>query len=156
MKVKYYGDLIEKGSGGISLCGPTPRNSKMKSWREKALDILEGLNYDGTVYVPEEKDEGETFKNKDEQRLWERDCYINSDVIVFWVPRKFPSMLGLTTNVEFGYWLKTKKCIYGRPDGSYRTSYLDWLYKLEYGKDPINSLECLLKYAVDISKEARK
>ena len=70
------------------------------------------LNYDGIVYVPELKDDLQVFKNKEEQVLWERECYINSNVILFCVPRIFPSMLGLTTNVEFGYWLKSKKCIY--------------------------------------------
>ena len=98
------------------------------------------------------KNEISLFKTKDEQLSWERDCYINSNVILFWVPRKFPSMLGLTTNVEFGYWLKSKKCIYGRPDYAYRTDYLDWLYNLEYNKKPINSLEELLKQAVKMSK----
>ena len=58
----------------------------------------------------------------------------------------------ITTNVEFGYWLKRQKCIYGRPDGAYRTQYLDWLYNLEYNKEPINSLEELLKQAVKMSK----
>ena len=45
-------------------------------------------------------------------------------------------MLGLTTNVEFGYWLKSKKCLYGRLNNAYRTDYLDWLYKLEYEEEP--------------------
>ena len=138
MKIKYYGDKIEKSTRAISLCGPTPRNNKVTSWRKEALNILQNINYDGIVYVPELKDETPVFKTKDEQVSWE--------------PRKFPSMLGLTTNVEFGYWLKSKKCIYGRPDGAYRTHYLDWLYNLEYNKNPINSLEELLKQAVKMSK----
>ena len=152
MKIKYYGDKIEKSTRAISLCGPTPRNNKVTSWRKEALNILQNINYDGIVYVPELKDETPVFKTKDEQVSWERDCYMNSNVLLFWVPRKFPSMLGLTTNVEFGYWLKSKKCIYGRPDGAYRTHYLDWSYNLEYNKNPINSLEELLKQAVKMSK----
>lgn len=155
MEIKYYGDKVEKGKNSISLCGPTPRNNKTKSWRKEALEILQKLNYDGIVYVPELKDDVQVFKNKEEQVFWERECYINSNVILFWVPRKFPSMLGLTTNVEFGYWLKSKKCIYGRPDGAYRTSYLDWLYNLEYNKNPINSLEELLEQAIIMSREGR-
>lgn len=152
MKVKYYGDKIEENKKAISLCGPTPRNNKLISWRKEALEILQNIGYDGIVYVPELKNEMPVFKTKDEQVAWERDCYINSNVILFWVPRKFPSMLGLTTNVEFGYWLKSKKCIYGRPDGAYMVHYLDWLYNLEYNKKPINSLEELLKQAVKMSK----
>lgn len=35
MEVKYYGDKIEKSTKAISLCGPTPRNNKVTSWRKK-------------------------------------------------------------------------------------------------------------------------
>ena len=152
MKVRYYGDTIEKNKKAISLCGPTSKNNKITSWREEALDILKNIGYYGIVYVPEPKDAIPVFKTKDEQLFWERNCYINSNVILFWIPRKFPSMLVLTTNVEFGYLLKSKKCIYGRPNGAYRTQYLDWLYNLEYNKKPINSLEELLKQAVKMSQ----
>lgn len=155
MQIKYYGDKVENVKKAISLCGPTPRNNKTKSWRIEALNILQKLEYDGIVYVPELRDEIQVFKNKEEQALWERECYTNSNVIVFWVPRKFPSMLGLTTNVEFGYWLKSKKCIYGRPNGAYRTSYLDWLYNLEYNKKPINSLEELLEQTIIMCEEVK-
>ena len=130
-----------------------PRNNKVTSWRKEALDILQNIGYDGIVYVPELKNEIQVFKTKYEQVSWERECYINSNVILFWIPRKFPSMLGLTTNVEFGYWLKSKKCIYGRPDGAYRTDYLDWLYNLEYNQKPQNSLYELLKQAVKMSED---
>ena len=153
MKVKYYGDTIEKNKKSISLCGPTPRNNKVISWRKEALDILQNIGYDGIVYVPELKNEVQVFKTKYEQLSWERECYINSNVILFWIPRKFPTMLGLTTNVEFGYWLKSKKCIYGRPDGAYITDYLDWLYNLEYNQKPKNSLDELLKQAVKMSED---
>ena len=91
MKIKYYGDKIEKSTRAISLCGPTPRNNKVTSWRKEALNILQNINYDGIVYVPELKDETPVFKTKDEQVSWERDCYMNSNVLLFWVPRKFPS-----------------------------------------------------------------
>ena len=56
MKIKYYGDKIEKSTRAISLCGPTPRNNKVTSWRKEALNILQNTNYDGIVYVPELKD----------------------------------------------------------------------------------------------------
>ena len=55
MKIKYYGDKIEKSTRAISLCGPTPRNNKVTSWRKEALNILQNINYDGIVYVPELK-----------------------------------------------------------------------------------------------------
>lgn len=148
MEIRYYGDKITKDKKSISLCGPTPRNNKTESWRKEAINILKELKYNGIVYIPESKNNENIFKCKEEQLMWERNCYINSDLILFWVPRKFPNMLGLTTNVEFGYWLKSKKCLYGRPNNAYRTDYLDWLYKLEYTKEPYNDLKELLKEAI--------
>lgn len=153
MEIKYYGDEILPNQKAISLCGPTPRNNKTKSWRIDAIKILKKLNYDGIVYIPESNGEKLFFKNKEEQMMWERNCYINSNIIVFWVPRKFPNMLGLTTNVEFGYWLKIKKCIYGRPKNAYRTDYLDWLYNLEYHKKPYDTLEELITETVALLEE---
>ena len=46
MEVRYYGDTIEKNKKAISLCGPTPRNNKIASWRKEALDILQNIDYD--------------------------------------------------------------------------------------------------------------
>lgn len=50
-----------------------------------------------------------------------------------------------TTNVEFGYWLHSGKVVYGRPRNAHKTKYLDWLYKLDYDKDPYTDLETLLR-----------
>ena len=79
MQIKYYGYKEEKKKKEISLCGPSPRNNKIKSWRKDALEILKKLKYDGIVYIPELKDGIQVFKNKEEQLLWERECYINSN-----------------------------------------------------------------------------
>lgn len=149
MIVKYFCDEIEKNEKAIVLCGPTDRKNKTE-WRKQAIKILENLNFDGTIYIPEPNIKN--FENYIEQVEWERNCYIYAKVILFWVPRKFPDMPGLTTNVEFGYWLSTKKCIYGRPDWAERIRYLDWLYELEYNKKPFNNLEELLKEAINLAE----
>ena len=73
-------------------------------------------------------------------------------VIVFWVPRRIPEMSGFTTNVEFGYWLPSKKVIYGRPNEAQKNKYLDWLYELDYDKKPIDNLEELLKEAISMAE----
>ena len=57
-------------------------------------------------------------------------------------------MPGFTTNVEFGYWLSSKKVLYGRPDSACKVKYLDWLYELDYKKKPENHLEILLQNAI--------
>lgn len=69
----------------------------------------------------------------------------NATVILFWIPRKLPDMPGFTTNVEFGYWLHSKKVIYGRLNDATKTKYLDWLYKLDYNKNPHENLQEALK-----------
>lgn len=154
MQVKYYEDDIIENEKSIVLCGPTPRDTNTPSWRPEALKILKKLDYDGIVYVPEYKD-GKGYNSSFEKvkYTWERNTYLNSTVILFWVPREIPNMLGLTTNVEFGYWLKSGKCIYGRPDFAQRTRYLDWLYNLEYNKEPYNNLEELLKETIKLANK---
>lgn len=40
----------------IFLAGPTPRDYTVNnSWRTEAIEILKSLNYDGVVYIPEER-----------------------------------------------------------------------------------------------------
>ena len=67
---------------------------------------------------------------------------------MFWIPRSLPDMPAFTTNVEFGYWLHSGKVIYGRPDDATKIKYLDWLYKEDYNKIPINDLDELLKESI--------
>lgn len=147
IKIKYYTDEVAENEKSIALCGPTPRDNKTTSWRVEALQILEKLGFEGTVYVPEYSS-GQKYKSYVEQVEWERKVYLNCTIMVFWIPRHFPDMPGLTTNVEFGYWLKSGKCIYGRPENAERTRYLDWLYNLEYNKKPYNNLEELLHASI--------
>ena len=85
--------------------------------------------------------------------MWEREALTDATVIVFWIPRKLPEMPAFTTNVEFGYWLRSGKVIYGRPDDAAKIKYLDWLYKLDYEKEPFSNLEKLLKEAIELSDE---
>ncbi len=88
-----------------------------------------------------------TWKPKEDyvdQAMWEREALINATVVVFWIPRKLPEMPAFTTNVEFGYWLHSGKVVYGRPDATPKTKYLDWLYRVDYGVLPFNDLESLL------------
>jgi len=148
MKINYSDQKIKKSKKSIFLAGPTPRGKDVVSWRTEACKILEKLGYDGLVYVPEYS----TWKPKTDyvdQAMWEREGLTNATIIVFWIPRQLPDMPAFTTNVEFGYWLHTNKVLYGRPDDAEKIKYLDWLYKLDYNKDPINNLEELLKEAIN-------
>jgi len=150
MKINYSDQEVLKGGKSIFLAGPTSRDQSIPSWRKDACKILELLGFDGIVYVPEYS----TWKPKDgydNQAMWERNALTKATVILFWIPRKLPDMPAFTTNVEFGYWLHTGKVIYGRPDDAEKIKYLDWLYKLDYGLEPINDLETLIKQALTLT-----
>ena len=138
MIVNYSDQEIIKGEKSIFLAGPTPRGKDIISWRNEAIKILESLGFDGLVYVLEYSN----WKPKDsyvDQAMWERIGLTNASVIAFWIPRRLPDMPAFTTNVEFGYWLHTGKVVYGRPNDAEKIKYLDWLYKLDYNEEPIDS-----------------
>lgn len=149
MRVNFSDEVVLKGKKSIFLAGPTPREEKVASWRVDAVKKLEELGFDGVVFVPEYS----TWVPKTnyiDQANWEREALTEATVILFWIPRSLPDMPGFSTNVEFGYWLHSKKVIYGRPDGAPKTKYLDWLYKTDYNEEPFNDLDKLLEYAVEI------
>ncbi len=149
MRVNFSDEVVLKGKKSIFLAGPTPREEKVASWRVDAVKKLEELGFDGVVFVPEYS----TWVPKTnyvDQANWEREALTEATVILFWIPRSLPDMPGFSTNVEFGYWLHSKKVIYGRPDGAPKTKYLDWLYKTDYNEEPFNDLDKLLEYAMEI------
>lgn len=143
MIINYSDQEVIKNKKSIFLAGPTPRGQNVSFWRDEACKILEMIGFDGVVYVPEYS----TWKPKEDyvdQAMWEREALTNATVIAFWIPRKLPDMPAFTTNVEFGYWLHSGKVVYGRPSDASKIKYLDWLYKLDYDKEPCNDLVTLL------------
>lgn len=147
MILNYSDQKVLKGKKSIFLAGPTPRNKDTISWRTISCEIVEKYGFDGILYIPEYS----SWKPKEsyiDQAMWEREALMSATVIAFWIPRSIPNMIGLTTNVEFGYYLHTGKVLYGRPDNAEKIKYLDWLYELDYGKKPYNTLEDLLKNAI--------
>lgn len=137
------------------MAGPTPRDVNIDSWRTKACKKLEELGFDGVVYVPEYS----TWKQKADyvdQAMWERKALTEATVIMFWIPRSLSDMPAFTTNVEFGYWLHSGKIIYGHPNNAKKVKYLDWLYKMDYNKEPILNLDELLKESIKLADKLYK
>lgn len=150
-KLCYVDSLIDGNNKipSIFLAGPSPRNESQQSWRPQAIEAIQQTGFDGIVYIPELIDKS-SF-NYINQVEWEYTNLQNCTTIMFWVARRTPSFLGLTTNIEFGYWLAQNrhKIIYGRPDDADNIQYLDWIYKKHINDKPIyNDLDILAKATV--------
>ena len=147
MQIIYPDTPITEPSD-LYLAGPTPRDPDVLSWRIEALDILNQNHFPGIVCVPER----ESWKdyNYIDQVEWEYKGLQKALKIIFWVPRDLKTLPGLTTNVEFGYWLALRphNVYYGRPINAPKTRYLDWLYQKHTGHQPKDTLQSLLMEAL--------
>lgn len=152
MKILYSNQPYEFFQQSIFLAGPTPRRKEVTSWRPAALELLQALNYQGAVYVPEWIDFAPQI-DYISQVEWEFNALETAKVIAFWIPRNLETMPAFTTNVEFGRYSQSCRTLYGRPPDAPNTRYLDWLYEkmnCHYGIKrglPFTSLKELLEQA---------
>ncbi len=114
---------VELPAESIFLAGPSPRSNEEHNWRPHALAYLNDLAFNGTVYVPLPKD-GIWTNEYDSQVEWELKYLEECNVISFWIPRDKNDLPGFTTNVEFGMFAKSKKCVLGYPIGADKMKYL--------------------------------
>ncbi len=115
----------------VFLAGPTVRGNQphLTSWRFEAIDLFKQKNFDGNLIIPEFVSKTESDKGKLDIPIWEYNGLSQCGAIMFWIPRT-KELIGLTTNCEFGYWMARDrgKMIYGRPNDSYRNTYLDIMW----------------------------
>lgn len=153
MEVAYAKEERPEGyewTVSIFLAGPTPRGGdKSASWRPEAMRLLGEAGFKGVVFNPEPR--GEFHGDYADQIEWEQEKRAAADLILFWVPREMPDMPAFTTNVEFGEDYKSGKVLYGRPDGAFKTQYLDTLYR-QTGGEPASDLGVLVGQAVEFLK----
>lgn len=121
-------EIPSQSCDGIFLAGPTPRDESTPSWRPEALKILEELDYQGVVYVPESRN-WQPHDDYTGQIEWEWAALDKATNIAFWVPRSLPTMPAFTTNVEFGLHAKSGKAVLGYPPQAEKMRYLDALAK---------------------------
>jgi hypothetical protein len=88
----------------IFLAGPTPRKSYIKSWRPRALRMIQRYRQELVVYYPEPMIDGKWSPDADDHINWERAALIRSRAILFWVDRHLEHMPGFRTNTEWGFW----------------------------------------------------
>jgi len=120
-------DVYSKES--IFLAGPTYRSEKEGfqngGWRDDALDILQESGFDGTVYIPEFRDNTKPKNWAYEKQVgWELEALRFASVIVFWIPRDLVLLPAFTTNIEFGEWLDSGKIVVGAPEDAPKNRYV--------------------------------
>jgi hypothetical protein len=115
LKTIYTREKIEGDGPFIFLAGPTPRSPDVKSWRPEAIKIFEDLGFDGTLLIPENRDETKSEWDYLAQIKWEDDGLNIADCIMFWIPREMETMPALTTNIEWGRWESSGKVVLGFP-----------------------------------------
>lgn len=140
MKLYYYDNDINNIIGDtIFLAGPTvrPYQTHLTSWRKEAIEEFKKQGYAGNLLIPEFSDCDKVDTDKDIIVKWEYDGLHRADCIMFWIPRT-KELIGLTTNVEFGYWMAKARdrITWGYPDSAYRMNYLRILWELECNKYP--------------------
>ncbi len=154
MTVIFAGQSFDSRAPSIFLAGPTPRSRDVPSWRPGALDLLREFNFAGTVLILRSREDWTVPFSYADQVEWEYTSLESCSVIAFWVPRDMSTLPGRTTNVEFGRYVASGRCVYGRPDGARHTSYLDWLYKKMTGKDAQRTLVATMREAVAVLSAA--
>src|SRR5262249_144368 len=148
MNVVYADQVPKIQHPSLFLAGPTPRRADVPSWRPGALEVLRGHGFAGTVLVPERRDWAVKFNYLD-QVEWEFAGLEGCTLLGFWLPRDLETLPGFTTNVEFGRYVGPGRCVYGRPDNTPHTRYLDWLYTMLTGRQPESTLPGTLQAAVN-------
>lgn len=152
MIINYSDQPVKTAEKSIFLAGPTPRKSEVPSWRPDACKYLQEQGFDGVVYVPE-LSTGEALFNYYNQIEWEWEALEKASVIVFWIPRNLQDMPAFTTNVEFGYYVRDSRVLYGRPDTAVLNRYLDRLYNRHHKDRQIyNNLQALCNASVSLLK----
>jgi nucleoside 2-deoxyribosyltransferase len=126
-------ERVKESKYSVFLAGPTVRGHQQHlqpSWRFEAIEHFHKAGFCGDLIVPEFPDKAESDKGKEWIPLWEYEGLKHAKRILFWVPRT-RELIGLTTNWELGFWMgqNISKISYGRPDGAYRTDYLDIMYR---------------------------
>lgn len=156
MKLVFSDQPIPKNIvKSMFLAGPSPRELSVSDWRVKALEYLESINFNGTVFLP--IPEGRFYGKADSttwsynnQVNWECEARNVADIILFWVPRSLSGkMPGFVTNIEFGEDLSSGKIVYGRPVDAEKCKYLDKRFE-DLNYQVHETLEDTLNNAVEL------
>tara|TARA_B100000745_G_scaffold242943_1_gene165241 strand:- start:11753 stop:12199 length:447 start_codon:yes stop_codon:yes gene_type:complete len=145
MEIVYAYERPKVGfENSVFLAGPSPRCDEDYNWRPEAIEILQNLGFSGSVLIPLPR--GGVWSEYLEQVEWELDNLQQATKIVFWIPRS-ETLPGYTTNVEFGLFVSSGKCILGAPDGALKMKYIRFLAG-RYNVPTFSTLEDTLRTAI--------
>ena len=153
MRVVYTHERISEDGVSCFLAGPTPVREDVKSWRKDAIKFFEKYNFKGTLYVPEFRD-----KSYYDDKIglceikWDQSALESASAVMFWIPRS-RNMLGLSTNVEFGFLISKGNMIYGRPSSAFKCLFLDYLYEEKLNRKPSETLEETVVKVIEYLKD---
>ena len=147
----YVHESWEKSGLSIFLAGPSSRSNRHYDWRPEALECLEGLGFDGAVFIPLPRDTGtdESF-DYEAQTDWELNHLDQSSSIAFWIPRDLKNLPGFTTNVEYGIFLKSGEIVLGYPESAAKMKYLHKV-ATRYGVPIRNTLASTMRQAGELA-----
>lgn len=144
MKIYDYtnNEEVDISCPSIFLAGPTPRDYNTMlthEWRTPALEILRKLECNCNVYIPGFIDKYDHVKGDSDSFDisyngvidWELAHLNEVNCIAFWIPRQVnQGMPGFTTNVEFGMFVRSGKCVLGYPEFAEHIDYIHRLARL--------------------------
>lgn len=132
----------------LFLAGPSPRQPAHPDWRAEALAHLQGVGFDGQVFLPLPRD-GSRRDDYTAQADWEQRAMQHADIIVFWVPRDMQHLPGLSTNVEFGQKVGGRNIVLGYPLEAPGCRFLEYLAQRHHVR-VAHTLDATLALALEL------
>jgi nucleoside 2-deoxyribosyltransferase len=145
---------IKTGTPVRDVYGPEARKDEF--WRYRSIQLLESFGYDGVLFIPEYNPNNPDAHNieYEDQIQWELDAMNMADVIVFFVPRSLDSLPAFTTNVEFGYWLRSGKIVFGDTPHAEKNRYLKDLMGIDQAGTPQKGLVETIRKATQLTEKS--
>ena len=150
MKLVYAKEEIDNSQPSIFLAGPTPRSKDVASWRPNAIKMFEVMDFKGSLFIPEARDEF-TWDYLT-QVEWEEEGLNTASCILFWIPREMETMPGLITNIEWGTWHQSGKVVVRFPLEAERMRYIKY-YADKFNIPYSHLLPNTVVHAVDMANK---
>ena len=90
----------------IFLAGPSSREDVLEfKWRSLAVHYLREAGFIGIIFIPEPRENDWAFKENFPEPIvaWEARYILQSDLVLFWIPRHQTQLPGRVTNTELGF-----------------------------------------------------